>query len=86
MRKPTRVCGKRCHNAKCQACKCWCGGMFHGTAGAAARESFTRQYETIPTTLAGFDRLTRQPDLFEQTEAGKTWREALHTHAGSRPA
>ena len=28
---------KRCHNAKRPRCRCWCGGFFHGSAGAANR-------------------------------------------------
>ena len=32
-----RKCDKRCHNAKGTRCACWCGGFFHGTAGAANR-------------------------------------------------
>jgi hypothetical protein len=83
MRKKQRVCGKRCHNAKCQACKCWCGGMFHGTAGANARESFAKAFEVekLPTTLAAFDALTRQRSLFEAFDAGTVWREAQKRHA-----
>jgi len=34
-----RTCGSRCHNAKGSRCKCWCGGFFHGSAGAANREA-----------------------------------------------
>ena len=32
-----RHCDKRCHNAKRPRCRCWCGGAFHGSAGAANR-------------------------------------------------
>ena len=34
-----RTCGSRCHNAKGARCRCWCGGFFHGSAGAANREA-----------------------------------------------
>lgn len=34
-----RKCDQRCHNAKGTRCKCWCGGAFHGSAGAAARQA-----------------------------------------------
>jgi hypothetical protein len=34
-----RRCDKRCHTAKKPRCKCWCGGAFHGTNGAANRQS-----------------------------------------------
>jgi hypothetical protein len=40
----TRVCGKPCHTAKKPACVCWCAGMFHGAAGAEAREAFQEAY------------------------------------------
>ncbi len=32
-----RRCDKRCHTAKGTRCRCWCGGAFHGSAGAANR-------------------------------------------------
>jgi hypothetical protein len=32
-----RRCDCRCHNAKGTRCRCWCGGMFHGSAGAENR-------------------------------------------------
>ncbi len=32
-----RRCDKRCHQAKGSRCACWCGGAFHGSAGAANR-------------------------------------------------
>jgi len=32
-----RRCDKRCHQAKGARCRCWCGGAFHGSAGAANR-------------------------------------------------
>ncbi len=38
MRK-VRKCDSRCHNAKHSRCKCWCGGAFHGVAGANNRQS-----------------------------------------------
>lgn len=34
-----RRCDNRCHSAKGTRCKCWCGGTFHGTAGAINREA-----------------------------------------------
>ena len=27
-----RVCGMRCHTAKRPKCRCWCAGLFHGSA------------------------------------------------------
>lgn len=33
-----RTCGERCHAAQGKRCKCWCGGVFHGTQGADARK------------------------------------------------
>lgn len=32
-----RRCDRRCHQAKGIRCRCWCGGAFHGSAGAANR-------------------------------------------------
>lgn len=32
-----RRCDSRCHNAKGNRCECWCGGFFHGAAGAKNR-------------------------------------------------
>ncbi len=32
-----RRCDRRCHTAKGTRCQCWCGGFFHGSAGAANR-------------------------------------------------
>ena len=34
-----RRCNSRCHNARRPRCRCWCGGTFHGSAGAASREA-----------------------------------------------
>ena len=34
-----RRCDSRCHNAKGTRCACWCGGAFHGSAGAANRQA-----------------------------------------------
>ncbi len=35
----TRRCDSRCHHAKGTRCKCWCGGFFHGAAGAVNRQA-----------------------------------------------
>jgi hypothetical protein len=32
-----RRCDKRCHTARGTRCRCWCGGFFHGSSGAANR-------------------------------------------------
>jgi hypothetical protein len=34
-----KTCGGTCHNAKGDMCRCWCGGTFHGKAGAVNREA-----------------------------------------------
>lgn len=34
-----RTCGKQCHSAKGDRCKCWCGGAFHGQHGLANRRA-----------------------------------------------
>jgi len=48
-----RRCDKRCHTAKGTRCKCWCGGIFHGSAGAANRAALT-QGATEPLEEHGF--------------------------------
>lgn len=35
-----RRCDAQCHDAKGPDCGCWCGGRFHGAAGAEARQAF----------------------------------------------
>lgn len=35
-------CGRRCHEAKKPRCRCWCGGAFHGAAGAANLEALVQ--------------------------------------------
>ena len=37
-----RRCDKRCHNAKRPRCRCWCGGFFHGSGGAANRAALAQ--------------------------------------------
>jgi hypothetical protein len=39
-----RVCDGKCHNAKKPDCDCWCGGMFHGARGSAARDAFKQAW------------------------------------------
>lgn len=34
-----RRCDWRCHTAKGPRCLCWCGGHFHGSAGAINRDA-----------------------------------------------
>lgn len=46
--KRARVCGGRCHGAKRAKCACWCGGLFHGKAGEAAREAFRQVMGDVP--------------------------------------
>ena len=77
MNKGTRVCGKRCHHARRPACRCWCGGLFHGAAGESARDEFRQAFnvDAVPTTDTKFRELTGQPDLFgEGLAAGDDWR------------
>ncbi|MDD5700406.1 MAG: hypothetical protein PHU23_00020 [Dehalococcoidales bacterium] len=38
-RQKIRLCDKRCHQARKPKCNCWCGGAFHGAAGAANRQA-----------------------------------------------
>lgn len=37
-----RRCDQRCHGAKGTRCRCWCGGTFHGSAGAANRAALAQ--------------------------------------------
>ena len=49
-----RTCGSRCHNAKGSRCQCWCGGFFHGSAGAANRDALVNTItESDQTQLLG---------------------------------
>lgn len=70
-----RVCGARCHNSKKKTCRCWCGGVFHGAAGAENRLAFALTYELdkLPTTEKAFRRLAGQGQLFDDAPGG-TWR------------
>lgn len=43
-----RVCGKTCHDAKRDKCGCWCGGLFHGSKGDAARAAFAEVWSEPP--------------------------------------
>jgi hypothetical protein len=67
MTEPRRICGKRCHDAKCRSCRCWCGGMFHGAGGAEARASFASTFDVdkVPTMERDFLAITGQPSLFD---------------------
>lgn len=75
----TRVCGKRCHNARRSTCRCWCGGVFHGNAGREAREKFcaTFKVEIVPTTEAVFREVTGQLELYTEIHLGENWRAAV---------
>ena len=37
-----RRCDKRCHSARGTRCRCFCGGFFHGSAGAANRAALAQ--------------------------------------------
>jgi len=37
-----RRCDRRCHNARGPRCRCWCGGLFHGSAGAVNRAALAQ--------------------------------------------
>jgi len=39
-----RRCDARCHRATRDKCSCWCGGIFHGAKGEAARETFREAF------------------------------------------
>lgn len=72
-----RTCGSRCHSAKSERCVCWCGGLFHGAAGDAARQAFRDRFQETPATEADFDRALSQGDLFAGHSAADTWRAAI---------
>ena len=76
----TRVCGAACHKAKGNKCRCWCGGVFHGSGGLDARKAFMVEFivEIVPTTERAFQEITGQPDLFADMDAGNRWRGAIH--------
>lgn len=42
-----RRCDWRCHTAKGSRCECWCGGHFHGSAGAINRDALHKGVENI---------------------------------------
>jgi hypothetical protein len=42
-----RRCDSRCHDAKGTKCGCWCGGFYHGTAGAGNRADLTNGTKDI---------------------------------------
>jgi len=42
-----RRCNSRCHHAKGTRCACFCGGYFHGSAGAANRAALSQGSEQL---------------------------------------
>lgn len=82
----TRVWGGTCHNAKRPKCRCWCGGVFHGSAGQSAREAFAREFAqpVLPTTEAAFNEVTGQMDLFTDASAGQRWKAAIAAAVAAR--
>lgn len=46
-----RRCDQRCHKARGARCRCWCGGHFHGSAGAANREALHQAVTEADRTL-----------------------------------
>ena len=81
-----RVCGGTCHKAKRPKCRCWCGGLFHGTGGREAREAFVQEFglEKVPTTEQAFDEVTGQLDVFTEAPAGHRWRSAIAAAVAAR--
>lgn len=75
-----RRCDERCHHARGAICNCWCGGLFHGARGAAAREAFAEVYGELPEE----DPAEAEPLLFRaeaqefdsaMSAARKVWQE-----------
>ncbi len=60
-----RSCDARCHNARQAECECWCGGHFHGAAGAPNREIFLSAFKVrqIPATRDEYEQVLQQPRL-----------------------
>lgn len=81
-----RVCGKRCCYAKGAKCRCWCGGLFHGGAGAPAREAFRREFGLgkLPTTEVQFDHIISRMDLFRDAADRDKWRSAVAAAVAAR--
>ncbi len=48
-----RRCNARCHRARGTRCRCWCGGFFHGSGGAANREALAQNVSEV-LDQAGF--------------------------------
>jgi hypothetical protein len=81
-----RVCGKTCHAAKGAKCRCWCGGLFHGSGGLAARQAFADAFgcTELPTTEMAFNETTAQQNLFGTESDGDRWRAAVAAAVAAR--
>jgi len=78
-----RSCDARCHEAKHAACSCWCGGLFHGEAGAASREAFRKVFgEKIP---AHDPNDTQKVSLFQDPQFER-WNLAIRRACDARRA
>lgn len=82
----TRVCGGTCHKAKKPNCRCWCGGVFHGSAGELARVEFAAAFKChiLPTTEKAFDQVTGQRDLFTDGTEGDVWKQRISEALAAR--
>lgn len=70
-----RVCGKICHRARRHMCKCWCGGLFHGKNGEAAREAFAKEWGSDPKSDAsagGGEQWARAMARAQEAKTGQT--------------
>lgn len=72
-----RRCDGRCHNATKAHCDCWCGGLFHGGAGAAARQAFA---ETFGGEIPPEGEESRQLEL----DGATRWRAAITAAKAAR--
>lgn len=76
-----RTCDARCHEATALRCACWCGGLFHGARGQAARDAFVAEYGSLPREDEDFKSATAQPALplewARKSDAGVVWRSRL---------
>jgi hypothetical protein len=78
-----RRCDSRCHDAAHPQCECWCGGLFHGKAGEAARQAFAKEFgRDVPALPFETD---EQPTLGVETADGSRFHAAMIAAALARP-
>lgn len=81
-RRSVRTCDARCHDAQGAKCACWCGGLFHGAAGKAARQAFAAEFGAVVADESLFAKVT-DPAAFP-TKPGDAWRAAVRAAVDAR--